>query len=357
MRLVLRYAALFCAGAAAVLVVLELALRLLPVTVGLYQSDRTDLWPLHNFQAHVPYTHSMTWEMRNARHGWTNNYGQLAPFDYVRGSRPVIVVGDSYIEAQVNEYADTLQGQLGAMLAPAAPVYGFGASGSALSDYLVLAGQAAREFAPRAAVFLLINGDISESLLDQTGHYHFRDTAEGLVLAFHPRDPRSLRQRLRWTIGEIRLSRYVSQNLRFTLPGFAPLFREAKARAPDASDEPDARAQFAAVDRFLAELPGRSGIEPRCIAFLLDGNRYGIYDPRRAFGEADLPEARAYFIRRALELGFRVADLQPVFGEHYRLHRRHFDYYPVDAHLNGLGNRLAAEQAYDLIYGQGRGPC
>src|SRR5712675_1918384 len=44
--------------------------------------------------------------------------------------------------------------------------------------------------------------------------------------------------------------------------------------------EKEAAAQYAAVDRFLAELPRRSGIEPRCIAFLLDGDRYAIYDPR-----------------------------------------------------------------------------
>src|SRR5882672_4534757 len=88
-RLVLRHAALFCAGAAATLVALELALRMLPVSVGLYQTERPDLWPLHSFQAHLPYTVSSTWELRNARHGRTNNYGHLAPLDYIPGARPL----------------------------------------------------------------------------------------------------------------------------------------------------------------------------------------------------------------------------------------------------------------------------
>jgi len=35
-------------------------------------------------------------------------------------------------------------------------------------------------------VFLLINGDISESLIDRPGQHYFRDTADGLKLAFHP---------------------------------------------------------------------------------------------------------------------------------------------------------------------------
>jgi hypothetical protein len=104
------------------------------------------------------------------------------------------------------------------------------------------------------------------------------------------------------------------------------------------------------VDRFLTELPRRSGIQPHCIAFLLDGDRYAIYDPRLASPPADLPEARAHFIRKATELGYGVADMQPLFREHYKSHRRHFDYYPIDAHWNGLGHQLAAERAYDLLF-------
>jgi hypothetical protein len=356
-RPALRHAALFCAGAAAMLVTLELALRMLPVSVGLYQTERPDLWPLHSFQAHLPYTVSTTWELRNARHGRTNNYGHLAPFDYIPGARPVIVVGDSYIESQMNDYRDTLQGHLGTMLGTTEPVYGLGVSGMSMGDYLALADQASAEFAPRAAVFLLANGDIGESLTDQAGQYYFRETTGGWKLTLHLRRIHPLFTRVRQSVGDLYLFRYVTQNLRFTLPELAGVFREAKARGLAAPIEKEAAAQYAAVDRFLAELPRRSGIEPRCIAFLLDGDRYAIYDPRLASPMADLPEARAHFIRKASELGYRVADMQPLFREHYKSHRRHFDYFPIDAHWNGLGHRLAAERAYDLLFRQSGGHC
>jgi hypothetical protein len=356
MRLVLRQAALFCAGAAAALITLELGLRLLPVSAGLYQTQRPELRPLHNFQAHLPYTNSMTWEMRNARNGWTNNYGQVAPFDYVAGSRPVIVVGNSYIESLMNNYGDTLQGYLGTMLGAKEAVYGMGVSGMSMSD-LVLAGQASAEFAPQAAVFLLVNGDISNSLIDQAGQYYFRETTDGLKLTLHSKRIYPLFTRVRQSVGDLYLYRYVTQNLRFALPDLARVFREAKARRIAAPIEKKAAAQYAVVDRFLAELPGRTGIEPRCVAFLLDGDRYAIYDPRLASPPVDLPEAKAYFIRKASELGYRVADMQPLFREHYNRHRRHFDYYPVDAHWNGLGHRLAAERAFDLLFRQPSGHC
>jgi hypothetical protein len=267
------------------------------------------------------------------------------------------VVGDSYIESQMNDYSETLQGYLGAMLGAAEPVYGMGVSGMSMSDYLALAGQASSEFAPRAAVFLVVDGDISDSLIDQVGQYYFRETTEGWKLALHPKSMHPMFTRIRQSVGDLYLYRYVTQNLRFTLPDLAPAFREAKARGPAVPAENEAVVQHAAIDHFLAELPGRSGIEPRCIAFLLDGDRYAIYDPRLASPRKDPAEARSYFMRKASELGYRIADMNPVFQEHYRSHRRHFDYFPVDAHWNSLGHRLAAERAYDLLFRQPGAHC
>jgi len=346
-------AGLFCAGALAAVLALELLLRLLPVSVGLFQTDSIDIRPLRTYLAHEPFTYSMTWEMRDAHHGRTNNYGQLAPFDYVVGSRPVIVVGNSYIESQMNNYGDTLQGNLGRMLGSPPSVYGLGVSGMSMADYLELASQASAEFAPRAAVFLIVDGDIARSLIDQPGYRHFRETSDGMKLTLHARTAHPWFTRARRSVGDLYLFRYVTQNLRFTLPSPGSLFREARAEPPP---EPEREsAQYAAVDRFLADLPGRSGIAPRCIALLVDGDRYAIYDPRLASTPADLPEAKAYFLHKAEELGYRVADLEPVYREDFARHHRHFDYYPVDRHLNGLGHRIAAEEAYRLLFGGGRG--
>jgi len=347
-----RRSALFCAGAAAALLALELALRLLPVSVGLYLSQDIGNRPLHTYEPHLSFTYSMGWEMRDVRHGRTNNYGQLAPFDYIPGSHPVIVVGNSYIESQMNDYRDTLQGVLGKMLGDVRQVYGLGVSGMSMADYLALAGQASTEFAPRAAVFLLVDGDISGSLIDQPGYHHFSPTPSGLGVTLHPRKPHPWFTRLRHSVGDLYLFRYVTQNLRFTPPSLGSLLREAQAQ-PLAT--PNATTEYAAVDRFLAALPRQSGIRPQCVALLVDGDRYAIYDARLAAAPADSPQARAYFMRRAAEIGYRVADLEPVFRDEFAHGHRHFDYFPVDRHLNGLGHRVAAERAYQLLFGRDRG--
>lgn len=357
-RLWLRRGALFCAGVVAALIALEGVMRLLPVTMGFYRTEHPDLWPLYNFQSRTPYTYSMTWEMLYPRYGITNNYGQLAPFDYVTGSRPVIVVGDSYIESQMNDFRDTLQGDLGRMMGSSIPVYGLGVSGLSLSDYLALTAQAKTDFAPRAAVFLIVDGDISESLLDQVGHYYFRATNTGFALDFHPMDQDPLLKRVRYSIGEIHLYRYLTSNLRFSAPDFRRILAALKPREEGGGSKAQAApAHYAVVDHFLSELPRRSGIESRCIAFLLDADRYAIYDPRLASTPKDEPELRGYFVRRAAELGYHVSDLRPLFSEDFAKHRRHFDYWPIDRHWNRLAHRLAADEAYRLLFGPGDRRC
>src|SRR5262245_25464961 len=156
-------------------VLLELILRAFPVPMGLYRSQDYHRWPLVNYEPHLVYTSSMSWEMRHARHGATNNYGHLAPFDYAAKSHPVLVLGDSFVNGEMNWYRDTLQGQLGEFIAQPHSVYGLGADGLSLSDYLAVSKMAAAEFEPRAAVVLVVDGDVSESLLPQLGHYFFKE--------------------------------------------------------------------------------------------------------------------------------------------------------------------------------------
>ena len=110
-------------------VLLECLLRLLPVSMGPYRTGQFEQWPLHSSEPRVPYAYSYSWAMRNAQRGVTNNYGHIAPFDYVKGSHPVLVIGDSFIESLMNGYADTLQGQLGRKMGDPKSVYGLGVSG------------------------------------------------------------------------------------------------------------------------------------------------------------------------------------------------------------------------------------
>lgn len=346
--------AFIAAGALLAAVALEMLFRLLPVSAGLYRSEDNARWPLRNYESGLSYTYSQGWDMRNPHRGTTNNYGHVAPFDYVPASGPVVVIGDSFVESLMNDYPDTLQGQLAERLGRPQSVYGLGANGTSLSDYLAVSAQARREFAPRAAVFLIVDGDISESLSSRIGNYHFTDKGGVLQLDYVPFPAGALSKRIQKRIGEVSLWRYLRANLQFE-PGqiFVP-----KATASSSSRVVrDEALQRRAVDHFLGHLAEEAGIAPRCIVFLIDADRYAIYSAKAASVPKDAPATRAYFIERARALGFQVSDLGPLFSEGHRMDGRRFDYWPNDRHWNRAGHGVGAAEAHRLLSGPGRDEC
>ena len=60
-------------------------------------------------------------------------------------------------------YAQTLYGRLAEKLAGRFRVYSFGALGASLSQYLIWAGHAVREYGARAVVINLVGNDFDES--------------------------------------------------------------------------------------------------------------------------------------------------------------------------------------------------
>src|SRR5688572_7193775 len=97
-----RAAAWFGCGVLVLLALLEAGLRMLPTVSGLAPNPDTQAWPLRNYEASRPYQYSSGWAMLNAHRGTTNNYGHIAPHDFRPASRPLIVIGDSYVESLMN---------------------------------------------------------------------------------------------------------------------------------------------------------------------------------------------------------------------------------------------------------------
>ncbi len=339
----------FCCGVLMAIIVLEGVLRMMPVSTGLHRTADYARWPLQNADPWTPYSYSLTWAMLNAHHGKTNNYGHVAPFDYRRDSRPVVVIGDSFIESLMNEYADTLQSQLSRMLHAPDAVYGLGVSGLSASDYVALSKQAKDEFHPTAAVVVLIDGDLSESLIPEYGS-HFLVHKDGhLALRYDPVHGDSLGTRVRKVIGDISVHRYFQVNLQFSLDKLVAAFRAA----PPAISAPDLHGlqdQVEVADWFLGQLPGSLGVSAKCIALVLDSDRYAIYRPDMASKPKDSPKARQYLIDHARALGFKVTDLDGIFRRAYAKDHAKFDHWPIDRHWNRLGHGIAAEAAYQDLF-------
>ena len=82
--------------------------------------------PILHFTPNRPFVNSLGWNMHNVVRGRVNNAGFVNDQDYVRDGPPLIaVIGDSFIEAQMVAYPQTLQGRLAAALAAEFRVYSF----------------------------------------------------------------------------------------------------------------------------------------------------------------------------------------------------------------------------------------
>jgi hypothetical protein len=330
------------AGALLAIVAMEIVLRALPVSKGLFRAEDTSNSPLPAYLPSSRWVHSIGWDLQFPIRGQTNNYGQVSPFDYVKGERAIVVIGDSFIEGQLNEYPDTLQGRLAAMVR-CCHVYSFGLGGNSLSDYLATARIAASEFDVSALVFFVVDGDIRESFDVDRGHYRFvEDGADGLQLRYEPQAAISTRGRWLRKIGDSSLLFYVFSNLRFKPRDLLPSGMQ-KMPATGAPAAPRARQprNLEAARGFLDGI-AHIGVPPDRIVLVLDSDRYALYG-RPAGEPKDDTESRSFLASEAQRRGFVVVDTATVFESAYRATGKRLDFFPLDRHLNGYGNSVVAQ--------------
>jgi len=337
-------------GLLALVLIAELGLRLLPVTEPKCLTEVNEASPVLRYEPDRTFTLSAGWRFHRIHEVHSNNYGFISPVDYTKDddSPLLAVVGDSFVEAFAVPMTRTFARRLANEL-PGHRIYTFGVSGAALSQYLVYASFVRDEFAPDALIITVVGNDFDESLRkygDHRGFHQFVEDADGrLVLrrADLENSPGKLIAR------NSRLLTYAFFNLE--LPNrLKSVFRGGDDEArwvgnTDARADPERIADSKrVVEAFLQRLPRSAGLEPERILFLVDGMRPQLYEPGALDRVRDsyFGRMRRFFIDRAVEAGFEVVDLQPVFAEQARRDGRHFEF-PDDAHWN--------EHAHEVIAG------
>lgn len=332
----------------------EIALRFLPVSTGLRSMPVNAANPVLHFTPNRPFTNSLGWNFHNVVHGRVNNAGFVNDQDYVRDGLPLIaVIGDSFIEAQMVPYAQSLQGRLAAALKDKFRVYSFAGSGAPLSQYLVWAGHAVREYGARAVVINVVGNDFDESLGAYRlgpGFWQYAPDANGVLrLRLNEHQAGMLISLARHSA----LARYVIINLGIQnhLFGIRPLgvliFGKPANAAPryagntDASaDEKRVRDSLDALDAFFRDVPERVGLAPDRVLFTLDGFRYA--DAAQAGTGTYFDLMRRAFMERAAAQGYEVIDLDTRFIPRHGRTGESFEFYD-DNHWNGAGHGVAAE--------------
>lgn len=342
------------ASIAVCLAAAEIVLRFLPVSTGLRSMPVTAADPVLHFTPDRPFVNSLGWSMHNVVHGRVNNAGFVNDQDYVRDGPPLIaVVGDSFIEAQMVAYPETLQGRLAATLAPNMRAYSFAGSGAPLSQYLIWAGYAVKEYGARAVVINVVGNDFDESLSAYRlgpGFWQYAPDAKGVLqLTLNPHRAGTLISLARHSA----LARYIIinlgiQNRLFAIRWLGEMIFGKPAKAQpryagntDASaDEKRVRDSLGAIDAVLRDIPARVGLPADRVLFTLDGFRSAEAARDGAGSYFDL--MRRAFIEKAAAKGYEVIDLDTRFIPRHARSGESFEFYD-DNHWNAAGHEVAFE--------------
>lgn len=339
----------FGIGVLATLLLLELLIRVTPVIEGTYAADPRTGWPVHTMIPNTTYTYSTAWNLQNVHRGRINNYGYASPHDYAKGKADIAVFGDSYVEAMMNDYDDTLPGLLGSLLKR--DVASFGMSGAEMPDYLGTAALVGKEFSPRWGVFVITAGDFTRGFSAAPGYFEW-DATRSPPIRLVPEIHRSEFSKFSRTLG---LIRYLRGNLSFRADEVVKLRRGADhvAGIIHCRDEVLSKQDEALLEHFVRELPPALGLPAGKVVLVFDADRKRIY-AGSAPGAATVCQTRALLANQRLaELargaGMRVVDTQPLFQRHFEAGRGPLDRSPLDAHWNPAAHRLVAEAVAKVI--------
>ena len=348
----LKFLLLYVLGALAPLLVMfaavEGTLRFLPVIGGVHRADPPSPNASARAVAHRDYTSSMGWDMRHVVYGKTNGMGFLSPHEYTPDRRAVALLGDSFVEAQMLRYDESLAGHLEARWGGRVHAYNFGLSGASLPHYLGLARELS-QFTFDAAVLVITAGDYVEGFESQEGYYSWDEASgEDLVKLV----PSARRSGLRQLARELATVRYVRSNMKLTLNHILP--SERKGCTPQALSGQDK----ARLSRYVEALPEALRLPPGKIVLVFNAPATEVYDlvdrGRAVKGRClDLDaSAMAYLRERAKARGLKIVDAARAFENHYRVHRRKLDFSPVDGHWNGTGSGVIAAEIDATLAGR-----
>ncbi len=350
---VLTNALLVLMGFFVAFVALEVVLRFLPVTDAQKRLAVNAEDPVLRYRPKRTFTWSKGWNFRQVNQITINNFGFVNDQDYdTTSTTPLLaVVGDSYVEAFMVPFEETLTGRLAAHFGPRARVYSFAVSGAPLSQYLFYSDYVRRTFKPDALVIVVAGNDFDESLArysTRRGYHLFTPDARGeLVLTRVDFAPSPLKKFFR----TFALARYIVGNLQ--IQGVVAQRRQNDASVSEAqryvgntlaeADTARVLDSKRAVDAFLEQLPARSGLPPSRIGFVVDGMRPHLYeDAQLAAAQGSFFDVmRRAFIAEARARDYHVIDMQTIFEGQHRIDGSRFEF-SYDNHWNARGHEVVS---------------
>jgi hypothetical protein len=351
------------------LVLLEGVFRFLPVQDSLRVQPVNEQSPYAHFAPNQSFTASVNKNFSEVNRGRTNNFGFVNDQDYVTDSPlpSMAVIGDSFVEALLVPYRETIQGRLAQSLVGRERVYSFGMSRSALAQYLAYARFSADTFRSQRMVFVIVANDFDESHIEYDSapwegrlHYFAGDPKSDFTVLRKDYVPNFWRNLASYSA----LSRYllfnvhlpdVVRSIRSTLTKAVPAYTAGpQPTAPppryvgNTLADPSTRRVLISkksVDTFFKLLPDYSHLDKSKLLFVVDSIRPNIYDPvaRQELPRSFVGIMRAYFLEQCRARGIEAIDMDETILQQHLLNGRRFEF-ATDNHWNGVGHGAAFHQ-------------
>ena len=127
---------------------LEIGFGFLPVSEPTHRQEINDRNSILRFEPNRTLAWSRGWDFKMVNRININNFGFVNDYDYFpESAKPLFaIIGDSYVQAIMVPFPETLTGRLQDSVGNQARIYSFGVSGSPLSQYLAYAEYARETF-------------------------------------------------------------------------------------------------------------------------------------------------------------------------------------------------------------------
>ena len=333
------------------LIIIDLILFLFPVNEGMRALSVNKQNPVFRFEPNRTSQYSKNWNFDIKNIVKSNNDGFVNDFDYDELSKKKLlsIVGDSYVEALMVPFKNSLSGRL-QRAASEKRVYSFAASGAGLAQHMIWAKYARDKYKSNYFIFVIISNDFAESLAKNgksPGFHRFKKSQDNnwnLELANY--EPSTIRKVFR----ESRLAMYLLTNIKVhNLLNFQLQFGVNDERKSYVSNfQADYNEEFWkdakwATEIYLNNLYKYSGVKPEKIIFVIDGIRQNIYDTSdKIYTESFWYNIRQYFMKEAKLKGYHVLDMHKEFKKSYRDKKKKFEF-KTDSHWNGFGHKTVAD--------------
>lgn len=320
---------LLATGALTVVVLLEGVFRLLPVSTA----TRTGYYINQNiltYPAKHCFTTSTGWDLRSPQRHCANNYGFIANKDFRYDPDAIILVGDSFVEANMLPVHEGLAAQIESKLKDKA-VFALGGPGSNLLDYAERIQFANENFGSKVFIIVINRTDVRESICG-SGNIHAHCIEANSLQPKIERLPSP--SKLKQIFREFSVAQYVFSQLRVNISNFSFKYFDSNRNHNSNPDRPKPSTTTAevVVKTFFSKLP------------VGDGLRYiFVFDPERSDKQNKNSSNDIELVRdSAIQFGADVVDPKIDFID-FRLSRKlALEVSPVDQHWNSEAIKLVA---------------